>query len=182
MKIFLSLLLIMLFQKVMSQSVEIDHYEIDQLKIKTVSESKIRFENNLPIDTFPIYKAFYDSIGKIMEKHYNFRKRNSNDFIFSKEIFIYNENGKLIDIKSYELPRYHKEKIGSYTECKFYEYGKIIKVETIWKHLIQVSEFNYRKYPLKDDVFPWEINLPIKIDYFENDTLVKTINIDYTFW
>jgi hypothetical protein len=189
-RLFLTLIIFLTLTSLMvyGQTVDIDDWKVDKLKIHTITETSIFAPDSIKPDTFPTYKSFYDTTGKIIEKRYDYRRGSltSKEFNYTSTIYKYDKNGKLIDTKVINpyTPILSGIYISALSECKYFDtFGNLLKIETtLQSEAKETTVFTYQDVTIKDSNPSWTIKLPIQIDYFYNGQLDRKNIIDYSFY
>ena len=183
--------LILVSGNIYSQVDKFDSYElygIKFLKIQTISEYKIFNLDSIKPDTITVTKYFFDSLGNITERRYNYHS-NLSDFKcnnYDKTIYSYDINGKFLDstrtITSFTCVL--ESPPPKLSECKYYnKSGNLIKCMIMRKYdLIYSSDYFYKNILLKDSEDESSYDLLIKIDNYCNGQLTSKNIYEYTYY
>jgi hypothetical protein len=179
------------FMKTSAQIVDTPNNKICQLKVKTITQTVIFVPDSAARDTFPETKEFYNAMGQIIEKRYDYRRRslNSKEWIYATTMYFYNKDYELIrtsttgqgfsDFNIYDTPKTIYQ-----NECKYFdEAGNLIKAESLRDDgAKEASIFTYQEFKIKDDPKGRTLKLPTQINsYFDHSATDRTI-IEYTFY
>jgi hypothetical protein len=171
-----------------AQTVNLDDWKIKSLKIHTITETSIFHLDSIKPDTFPIYKAFYDTTGKIIEKRYDYRRVSliSNELKYTSAIYKYDKNGNLIETKIVDpwTPVLFDSFYSPRTECKYFDTaGNLLKIElTRENRAKETTIYTYKEFTIKDNSNDWTTKLPMQIDNYYKEHLEEKKIIEYDFY